>query len=155
MLSDALTPLFAEIHVAAPGHEGIQADASFHQHGAVLYAGGYGAAFTDDCTRWVEFTQGTRFAPSPEQIQLLERYVLDGQQWMVRGKIYDYGVVGREIVRARQGRPRPGGLRRAPGEAAGSAPEGTVRLCRSPSRRGVGAAARGQPPLLEVGLHGA
>ncbi len=55
--------------------------------------------FTDDCTRWVEFTQGTRFAPSPEQSQLLEHYVLDGQQWMVRGAIYDYGVVGRELVR--------------------------------------------------------
>ena len=99
MLSDALTPLFAEIYVAAPGHEGIQADASFHQHGQVLYAGGYGHNFTDDCTRWVEFTQGTRFAPSPEQRQLLERYMLDGQQWMVRGATYDYGVVGRELVR--------------------------------------------------------
>jgi chondroitin AC lyase len=99
VLSDALRQLFGEIHVADIGYEGIQADASFHQHGAVLYAGGYGHDFTDDCTRWVAFTQGTRFAPSPEQVRLLERYILDGQQWMVRGKVYDYSVVGREIVR--------------------------------------------------------
>jgi len=99
VLSDALTQLFAEIYVAPIGREGLQADASFHQHHAVLYAGGYGHNFTDDCTRWVAFTQGTRFAPSPEQVRLLERYILDGQQWMVRGKVYDYGVVGREIVR--------------------------------------------------------
>ncbi len=99
VVSDALTSLFAEIHIAAIGHEGIQADASFHQHDQVLYSGGYGADFIDDCTRWVELTQDTRFAPSPEQIRLLERCILDGQQWMVRGAIYDYGVVGREIVR--------------------------------------------------------
>jgi chondroitin AC lyase len=100
VLSDALTHLFAEIRVGLPGEEGIQADASFHQHGAVLYAGGYGFSYTHDCTRWVEYTQGTRFAPSPAQLQLLERYLLDGLQWMVRGKVFDYAVVGREIVRA-------------------------------------------------------
>ena len=99
VLSDALTLLFAEIRVAAPGHEAIQADASFHQHGQVLYSGGYGYNFTDDCTSWVELTQGTRFAPSLEQRQLLERYMLDGQQWMIRRAIYDYGAVGRELVR--------------------------------------------------------
>jgi chondroitin AC lyase len=109
VVSDAMAPLFAEIHVAGPNHEGIQADASFHQHHALLYTGGYGASFTEDCTRWIEFTQGTRFAPSPEQIQLLERLVLDGTQWMVRGRIYDYGVIGRSIV----GRGRTiGGLAR-------------------------------------------
>ncbi len=100
LVSEAVQPLFGEIHIAGPGQEGIQADFSFHQHGAVLYSGGYGAAFTDDCSRFVEFTQGTRFAPTPEQLAILERYVLDGQQWMIRGRVFDYSVVGREIVRS-------------------------------------------------------
>ena len=99
VLSEALTLLFGAIHVASRGREGIQADASFHQHDAVLYSGGYGASFTELCTRWVEITQGTRFAPSSEQVRLLERFMLDGTQWMVRGQVYDYGVVGRELVR--------------------------------------------------------
>jgi chondroitin AC lyase len=99
LIQEALQSLFREIHIAGPGQEGIQADFSFHQHGAVLYSGGYGAAFSDDCTRYVEFTRGTRFAPSLEQRDILERYLLEGQQWMIRGGVFDYGVVGREIVR--------------------------------------------------------
>jgi len=100
LVSEALQSLFGEIHIAGPGQEGIQADFSFHQHGAVLYSGGYGAAFTDDCSRFIEFTRGTRFVPTPEQQAILERYVLEGQQWMIRGRVFDYGVVGREIVRS-------------------------------------------------------
>ena len=100
VVNQALRSLFDEIHIAGPGQEGIQADFSFHQHGAVLYSGGYGAAFTEDCSRFIEFTHGTRFAPTPQQLAILERYVLDGQQWMIRGPVFDYGVVGREIVRS-------------------------------------------------------
>jgi chondroitin AC lyase len=100
LVSEAVQPLFGEIHIAGAGQEGIQADFSFHQHGVVLYSGGYGATFTEDCSRFVEFTQGTRFAPTPEQLAILERHVLDGQQWMIRGRVFDYGVVGREIVRS-------------------------------------------------------
>jgi chondroitin AC lyase len=99
VVSEALQALFREIHIAGPGQEGIQADFSFHQHGPLLYSGGYGVVFTSDCARFVDFTRGTRFAPTREQLAVLERYVLDGQQWMIRGRVFDYGVVGREIVR--------------------------------------------------------
>lgn len=98
-VTEALQSLFSEIRIAGPGQEGIQADNSFHQHGAVLYSGGYGAVFTVDCARFIEFTRGTRFAPTPDQLAIFERFMLDGQQWMIRGDVFDYGVVGREIVR--------------------------------------------------------
>ncbi|MEW6749671.1 MAG: polysaccharide lyase family 8 super-sandwich domain-containing protein [Candidatus Latescibacterota bacterium] len=78
---------------------GIQLDWSFHQHGEVLMSGSYGASFAVDAARTAARVAGTRFAFSPEQICILSGYVLDGQQWMVRGRVFDYGCVGREICR--------------------------------------------------------
>lgn len=80
--------------------EGIQADHSFHQHGPCLFSGGYGRGFSIDCSRFAWLAHGTRWQFSKERMDLLTSYVLDGQQWMVRGKHFDYGVVGREIARA-------------------------------------------------------
>ncbi|MCC6123871.1 MAG: polysaccharide lyase 8 family protein [Pirellulales bacterium] len=80
--------------------EGIQPDLSFHQHGEQLYNGGYGLAFSNDCARIAGLLEGTRFAFPHEKIELLSRYVLDGQQWMFRGLQMDYSVHGRGISRA-------------------------------------------------------
>jgi chondroitin AC lyase len=79
--------------------EGIQADYSFYQHGKCLYSGGYGLGFSMDCARLAVLARGTRFAFSRKKIDLLSRYILDGQQWMMRGDVFDYGAVGREITR--------------------------------------------------------
>ncbi len=79
--------------------EGIQADYSFHQHGAILYAGGYGLGFGVDCARLAYLVHGTRFALPEEKIKILSAYILDGQQWMVRGPCFDYGAIAREIAR--------------------------------------------------------
>ncbi|HOW64208.1 MAG TPA: polysaccharide lyase 8 family protein [Candidatus Paceibacterota bacterium] len=100
VVSEAMRALFAEIKISGPGQEGIQADYSFHQHGPLLYSGGYGLAFAMDCARFLALTRGTRFVPTHDQLAILERYFLDGLQWMIRGRMFDYGVVGREIVRA-------------------------------------------------------
>jgi chondroitin AC lyase len=79
--------------------EGIQADMSFHQHGAQLYNGGYGLSFSTDCARIAGQVEGTRFAFPREKIELLGRYILEGQQWMFRGSRMDYSVHGRAISR--------------------------------------------------------
>ncbi len=79
--------------------EGIQADYSFHQHGACLYSGEYGLNFTVDCARFAYYAHGTRFGLPEEKIRILSAYILDGQQWMVRGQTFDYGAVGRGITR--------------------------------------------------------
>ncbi len=100
VVAEAFARIFDEIRVERQGQEGIQADESFHQHGDVLYAGGYGAAFTGETTSFVDYARGTRFAATPEKLQILTNFVLDGQQWMIRGGVWDYGVTGREITRA-------------------------------------------------------
>jgi len=79
--------------------EGIQKDYSFYQHGRCLYSGGYGLGFSVDCARLALLGTGTGFGFSREKIDLLSAYILDGQQWMMRRHIFDYGAVGREISR--------------------------------------------------------
>ncbi|MBC8095601.1 MAG: hypothetical protein H7Y43_07300, partial [Akkermansiaceae bacterium] len=79
--------------------EGIQADFSFHQHGPQLYGGGYGLGFTTDAARLAAQTRGTRFALTDASVQLIIRFLLDGQQGMLRGRNWDFTVIGREIGR--------------------------------------------------------
>jgi len=99
VVGEAYGRMYQEIRVAKGHEEGIQADWSFHQHGDLLYSGGYGAGFTTDCARFVDLAKDTRFAVPAGKLGILESYVLDGQQWMVRGDIWDYSVTGRELVR--------------------------------------------------------
>jgi chondroitin AC lyase len=91
--------MYQEIRVVTPREEGIQQDYSFHQHGAQLYSGGYGLAFATDVGRFVAFAWGTDFQIPPDRMATLSSYLLDGEQWLVRGDIIDYSTVGREITR--------------------------------------------------------
>ncbi|MFA6109194.1 MAG: polysaccharide lyase family 8 super-sandwich domain-containing protein [Candidatus Latescibacterota bacterium] len=99
LVAEAMAAVAGEVHLALPRGEGIQADWSFHQHGEILISGSYGAAFAIDSARLAALAAGTRFAFTEEQIRLLSGYMLDGQQWMIRGPVFDYGCVGREICR--------------------------------------------------------
>ncbi len=104
--------------------EGLQHDYSFHQHGPQLYAGGYGQDFAEDCSRLVAALAGTRFAFHAPTIENLVRYVLDGQQWMIRGRHWDFGVVGRWVA-------WPEGTRTASGWRAGfPGATGLAHACR-------------------------
>lgn len=82
--------------------EGIQPDYSFHQHGPCLYSHGYGAAFLLDCSRTAALLDGTGLAFPKEKIDLLTSLILDGTQWMTRGRATDFGAEGREITRKGQ-----------------------------------------------------
>jgi chondroitin AC lyase len=79
--------------------EGVQPDWSFHQHGPLLYSGGYGAAFTRDALRWLDVLHGTPHAFPPGIAEAVVRHLLDGQQWMLRGDSWHFPVVGRELAR--------------------------------------------------------
>lgn len=92
--------MYEEIKVVSPREEGIQQDDSFHQHGAQLYSGGYGLAYADDVGRFIAFSWGTHFQIPPDRMAIFSAYILDGVQWMVRGDVIDYSVMGREITRA-------------------------------------------------------
>lgn len=82
--------------------EGVQPDHSFHQHGPRLYSGGYGASFLADSTRWAWLARGTSYAFAPEKIDVLVRLALDGDRWMIRGRMFDVSATGRQISRPGQ-----------------------------------------------------
>ena len=81
-----------------PG-EGIQADNSFHQHGAQFYSGGYGLDFSNYAARYITYSWGTSLQIPADKMEIFMDFLLDGQQWMIRGDIFDYAAVGREITR--------------------------------------------------------
>ncbi|MGA8182514.1 MAG: polysaccharide lyase family 8 super-sandwich domain-containing protein, partial [Terriglobia bacterium] len=91
--------MYQEIRIVSPAEEGIQQDYSFHQHGAQLYSGGYGLAYAIDVGRFVAFAWGTGFQIPADRMAILSSYLLDGEQWLVRGDIIDYSTVGREMTR--------------------------------------------------------
>jgi chondroitin AC lyase len=80
--------------------EGIQADFSFHQHGAQLYSGAYGLGFLTDSVRLAGLLAGTPWAYQPDRLALLAGYALDGIRPLVRGPWLDWGARGREFTRA-------------------------------------------------------
>ncbi len=82
-----------------PHQEGIQPDFSFHQHGKLLYNGGYGQNFAMDIARLLALTDNTPFALPPHTVDLIVHLLLDGDRWMVRGRTFDPSASGREISR--------------------------------------------------------
>jgi chondroitin AC lyase len=97
---EAYERMYEEIKVVGPAAEGIQQDYSFHQHGAQLHSGGYGLDFANDVGRFVSFAWGTSLQIPVDRMAILSAYLLDGEQWLIRGSIIDYSTVGREITRA-------------------------------------------------------
>lgn len=78
--------------------EGIQEDYSFHQHGAQLYSGGYGIVFLDKVTYFMYMTRQLSFTFSQEKIDIIEKYILEGDRWMIYKKYYDVHVGGRGFI---------------------------------------------------------
>lgn len=84
--------------------EGIQDDWTFHQHGPQLYSWGYGRVFAQDAANYIRAVAGTRYAFPPERLDVLARFVLDGQRWLLHGRTPDFTSMGRGLAR-----PDPGG----------------------------------------------
>ena len=80
--------------------EGIQADASFQQHGAQLYVAGYGYGYVQGLLKYASFGAGTTFGFTPLQTRVLLDYLLDGAQWCIRGDTMEYTSSGRGLARA-------------------------------------------------------
>lgn len=95
----AYARMYEEIRIVGPRGEGVEADASFHQHGMQLYNGGYGLTFSNDIGRFLAYAWGTSFQIPADKLAIFDGFLLDGQQWMIRGRIFDYSAVGREITR--------------------------------------------------------
>ncbi len=96
-LDRVFSSVAAEIKIT--DKEGIQADNSFHQHGAMLYSFGYGKAFVMRAASYVYLAKGTAWEFPKAKEQILSNYLLEGQQWMTRNSFFDYNAFGREITR--------------------------------------------------------
>jgi chondroitin AC lyase len=80
--------------------EGVQRDFSFFQHGPQLYSGGYGNAFVSDASSIADEMRGTQYQMSAARMDMLARFILEGQRWMIRGGTMDHSIRGREITRS-------------------------------------------------------
>ncbi|WP_432160364.1 polysaccharide lyase family 8 super-sandwich domain-containing protein [Streptomyces sp. NRRL F-5630] len=67
--------------------ESVQADSSFWAHGAQLYSEGYGMTLFTIVAAWADVARGTSFGFSPEDIDAVAFYILDGTRWLIRGEI--------------------------------------------------------------------
>lgn len=84
--------------IAVTPQEGIQPDWSFHQHGPMLYNGAYGAYFCSSAAEILWLMRGTTWALPQDKAETLAHYLLDGQQWVLRGPVWDFNVLARQIV---------------------------------------------------------
>jgi chondroitin AC lyase len=92
---DVAVPLLHNAMYAGDG-DGIQADASFHQHGPLAYMSfGYGAHFAANALTMEAAARGTRWAMNSSTWGGLARYVLDGARWTLRGSEFNIGLMGR------------------------------------------------------------
>ncbi|PNH87222.1 hypothetical protein C1M59_21750 [Vibrio diazotrophicus] len=81
--------------------EGVQADNSFHSHGAQLYSAGYGEVWFNATVRMAYTVRGSQWQFSKEKTDMLAAFFLDGWRWMKRGANLDYNTWGRSISRTK------------------------------------------------------
>lgn len=85
---------------ATTSGDGIQIDRSFHQHGAQIYNGGYGAAFANDVATYALIARGTEFELPTAALSTFADYLVDGIAWSLYANYFDVSVVGREVARS-------------------------------------------------------
>ncbi len=80
LAKEAMAVISEEVRITEK--EGLQPDWSFHQHGPQQQFGNYGLAFAGEMTQWADLLRDTSLAFSPEQIELLRNYLLEGENWV-------------------------------------------------------------------------
>lgn len=88
--------LLRELKIQTEG-EGIKPDMSFQQHGPQLQFGNYGLAFIVTMAHWARVFQGTVYALSPGQMEVLRAYLREGLQWVVWRGYMDISACGRQL----------------------------------------------------------
>jgi chondroitin AC lyase len=77
--------------------EGLQPDATMHQHGPQMQMGNYGLSFAVDAAAWAVIWHDTPLKLSLERMAALRRYLLEGQAWVYwQGRI-DVSGIGRRL----------------------------------------------------------
>jgi chondroitin AC lyase len=83
--------------IAVTDAEGVQADFSFHQHGAQLNAGNYGLSFVPTAARFALLVRGTQLAFPAEKVEVLSGFESQFQEWVVWGRFLDLSSCGRQL----------------------------------------------------------
>eukprot|EP01052_Picozoa_sp_SAG31_P018465 SAG31_NODE_1309_length_8877_cov_5.662452_7_plen_663_part_00 len=83
-LIEKVSPCRASIVIAAQDGDGLMEDGSFHQHGALLQSGSYGAGLMTDVLNFARLSAGTKFAIPAAHLQVFVHYLIAGQQYMIR-----------------------------------------------------------------------
>ncbi len=91
MIGKSAETIWEEVRIA--DKEGVRQDLSFQQHGAMLQFGNYGLAYANDISMWAIIFRGTPWAMPREKLEILRRYVLDGQNWIVWKGVMDMNNV--------------------------------------------------------------
>lgn len=97
IIRHAVQKLVDEINISTG--EGIQPDYSFHQHNQRLQIYHYGRAFLYDNVRLAWELLHTQWQFPEEKMRLLSDFVLNGWQWMARGKHTVPGTLDRSVSR--------------------------------------------------------
>ena len=94
----ALQTAFAD-QCTVHAHEGIKEDYSFHQHGPLLYTGGYGRNFAEDVAEYIWIARDTQYRIPEANLETFARYIMDGRLWCIYRNYHDPSCIGREITR--------------------------------------------------------
>jgi len=80
--------------------EGIKVDFSYHMHGSQLYMAGYGLGFITDMLVCIKQAKGTKYSAAFTKDKMLyySRLILEGHQYFVFHKSYDWNTAGRQIT---------------------------------------------------------
>ncbi|MFD0895413.1 hypothetical protein KBB96_20245 [Luteolibacter ambystomatis] len=95
VVGEAAAVIWNEVQVVEK--EGIQPDASYHQHGPQQQFGNYGLAFAVEIGRWATMLGGTPWALPPAKLEAYRLFLLDGVAWVCWRGVMDVGACGRQF----------------------------------------------------------
>ena len=79
--------------------EGIREDLSYQQHNTQLYIGGYGSVFVDNIAKMAPLFNNTKYALTPEQLELFSAFVRETYFNVFRSRYMDFSICGRSVSR--------------------------------------------------------
>lgn len=99
VLDTAVSHTFAPLAYVGVNDSGIQYDLSYFQHGPQLYIGGYGIIMLNGVTKVADYTIGTDYKLTTNQVDILHKFISDTYMKSIRGNVQFYNVVGRSVSR--------------------------------------------------------
>lgn len=94
LVAEAKKQIAEEIYITSS--EGIQEDWSFHQHGPQIQFGNYGLAYADGISFWIRVLNGTEYAFSPQQTEIVANLFKNGICQSVFKGVMDPSFCGRQ-----------------------------------------------------------